>query len=336
MPLLTNHSLQSNNTLGVPVNAKYFFAVKDLEELEEAVNYAHNNQLPILVIGEGSNLVFTKDYSGLVIKIEIYGIDVVAEQKNYSLVRAGAGERWQTLVDYTLSHHLWGLENLTGIPGTVGAAPIQNIGAYGVELKNHFVELQALDLQAKCIVTFDLAACCFGYRESVFKQAQKGRYIITHVTLKLSHEPHLVMDYEPLRQRLSNCKNISPQILAQVVKQIRDEKLPSPDQLPNVGSFFKNPIVSRQHFIALQQKFPAIVGFPAKDDFVKLAAGWLIEQAGWKGYRSNGVGVHQNQALVLINYEQKSGAEVLALANKIQSSIKQRFEIDLEIEPSVF
>ena len=351
MPIIPDYPLQSHNTLAVSATALYFASVTDEGELVEAVKFAAHRDLPLMVIGEGSNIVFADDFPGLVIKNNINGIDVIEECEDYSLVRAGAGVIWQDLVKMTLDFHLWGLENLTDIPGTVGAAPVQNIGAYGVELERFFVELRALDVKSRCVVTFDKAGCGFGYRDSVFKGRFKGRYIILSVTLKLAHEPNLVIDYAPLQQRLQTYLSadstvapqidthkeiqVTPPLVAQVISQIRQEKIPHPGDIPNAGSFFKNPIISDVQFEELERKFPTLVYYPYGENKKKLAAGWLIDQAGWKGFEEGGVGVHKDQALVIINSGRRSGAVVLALADKIQQSINKMFGVQLEIEPMV-
>ncbi len=335
MPLFPDYSLQTHHTLAIPAKAQYFIEAHNHAELIEAVNFAQLRRLPILILGQGSNVVFTQDFCGVVIKNNLLGIEIIEECDEYSVIKAGAGEAWQHLVDYSQRFHLWGLENLTGIPGTVGAAPIQNIGAYGVELADFFVELQALDIQSKCIVNFDITGCHFSYRDSIFKHKMRGRCIILSVTLKLQHQPRLVLTYQPLKSRLNQYSDLSPQLVEQTVRQMRSEKLPDPLCMPNVGSFFKNPLVSIEQYDQLRQQFPELVAFSYNNEQVKLAAGWLIEHAGWKGYREAGVGVHDKQALVLVNYDKREGNVLLALAKKIQTSIKEKYDVQLEIEPSI-
>lgn len=288
-------------------------------------------------LGGGSNVVFAGDFPGLIIRIQIQGREIVDENSEFVWLRVGAGENWHQLVEYCIDSQLWGLENLALIPGTVGAAPVQNIGAYGVELCDCFEELRAVEINSGVAVTFIREACGFGYRDSIFKGKLKGQYIITSVTLKLSKQPRMVCDYPALQQHFKRLGVAleSPRQIYNAVCEIRQSKLPDPVEIPNAGSFFQNPLVSEAKYKQLQQQFPGIVGYPQDHQMVKLAAGWLIDNAGWRGFNEGGVGVHEKQALVLINPGHAKGKTLLALAAKIQHDILIRYDVSLAIEPQV-
>ncbi|HTF94876.1 MAG TPA: UDP-N-acetylmuramate dehydrogenase [Cellvibrio sp.] len=337
MPLfLPQFNFQKFNTLAVPAVANYFVSVQNDDELREAMAFAKVKCLPLLILGGGSNIVLRADFPGLVIHIKTRGLKVIAEDDEFVWIKAAAGENWHQLVQYCLNQGFYGLENLSLIPGSVGAAPIQNIGAYGVELKDVFAELTAINIQSGLAVTFTKENCRFGYRDSIFKQALKDQYVITSVTLKLGKLPRLNLDYPALRNVLSGQQDISPGQVSAAVIAIRQSKLPDPADIPNVGSFFKNPVISLQQFEAIKSKFPSLVSYPALDGKVKLAAGWLIDQAGWKGKEVDGAKVHADQALVLTNPGRQSGASVLALAALIVTSVREIFGVDLEMEPRVY
>ena len=352
MPLVQqNVDLTSLNTLSIPAKATYFCEVDSEAALTGVLAWWKEQQkhraepLPIMPLGGGSNLVLAEDFNGLVIRIAIKGRDLIEEDDNWLWLQVGAGENWHDWVEHCMGFHYWGLENLALIPGTVGAAPIQNIGAYGVELCDYFSELRAVDIGSGLPVTFDRDACHFGYRDSVFKGRLKDRYIITSVTFKLRQQPSTVWNYPALTSYFEAHKiaEPDPHQLFNAVCEIRASKLPSPEDIPNAGSFFKNPVVAASRYQSLKSEYEDLVGYPiagqdADDEPAqyKIAAGWLIDQAGWKGQRRGPVGVHDKQALVLVNPEQGSGAELLALASAIQADIKQRYHIDLEIEPRVY
>jgi UDP-N-acetylmuramate dehydrogenase len=331
---LPHFNLQNYNTLASPVHAEFFVAVKDDAELIAALKFANEKKLPLLVLGGGSNIVLHDDFPGLAIHVQFFGKELVREDEHYVYVKAAAGENWSDFVDYCLDEHYWGLENLTLIPGNVGAAPIQNIGAYGVELKDVFSELTALDIKTGLTITFTHEACQFGYRDSVFKTFLKDQFIITSVTFKLTKVPSLKIHYPALRNALVDYaeNDITPELVSQVVADIRRSKLPDPKQLPNVGSFFKNPIVTHEKLLELQQKHPDIIFYPADQNLVKLAAGWLIEQAGLKGF-SDGAEIHSQQALVITNPQRLTGAVVLKVADLVKESILSKYGVQLEQEP---
>ncbi len=362
MKIHENYSLKPHNTFGIDATAAAFVNIESTEDLKTVLT---QNKLPIYILGGGSNILFTKDYYDyLFIKNAISGIKIVENAQNtegplfelkiknlklkgaYSdldsvnselvTVEIGGGEGWHDVVLWAIKHDLGGIENLSLIPGTIGAAPIQNIGAYGVELKNVFHKLEAFNLKTFEVQTFTAEECRFGYRESVFKNALKGQFLITKVFLKLTPPPYhtLNLNYGDIQKTLSNnhidtptIKNISDAVIA-----IRQSKLPDPSVIGNAGSFFKNPEIPSAQFNELKLKFPQIVGYPTTNNTVKVAAGWLIETAGWKGKRFDHVGVHERQALVLVNYGGGKGLEIKALAEKIQASIFDTFGIRLMAE----
>lgn len=329
-------SLKAYNSFAVDVASGWFTEAHDDDQVREALIYAEQQQLPVLLLGGGSNMLFTADVEALVVRMASRGIRVLQDDGDRVLVEAEAGEPWHPFVQWTLQQGLVGLENLSLIPGTVGAAPMQNIGAYGVELKDQFAGLTALDRRSGELREFSLDDCAFAYRDSLFKR-EAGRWVILRVRFALRRTAALHLDYGPLRQRLAEQGIALPTAVdvSQAVCAIRSEKLPDPAVLGNAGSFFKNPLVSVELAQRLSAEHADLVAYPQADGRVKLAAGWLIERAGWKGFREGDAGVHRLQALVLVNYGQASGRQLLALAQRIQADIFQRFAIDLEIEPNV-
>ena len=331
---LPHFNLQNYNTLASPVCAEFFVAVKDDIELIAALKFAKEKELPLLILGGGSNIVLHDDFPGLAIHVQFFGKELVREDEQHVYVKAASGENWSNFVDYCLDEHYWGLENLTLIPGNVGAAPIQNIGAYGVELKDIFSELTALEIKSGLTITFTHESCQFAYRDSVFKTTLKDQFIITSVTFKLTKVPSLKIHYPALQNSLDDYpqRDITPELVSQIVADIRRTKLPDPKLIPNVGSFFKNPIVSNEKLLELQQMLPDIVFYPVDSNLVKLAAGWLIERAGWKGF-SQGANVHPQQALVITNPQRLKGSVVLKVAELIKESILSKYGVELEQEP---
>lgn len=339
MPLFLPHfNLQKFNTLAVPALANYFVSVKNDEELCEALTFARTENLPLLLLGGGSNIVLRDDFPGLVVHIKSQGKEVVDENDEFIWLKVAAGENWQQLVEYSLNNAFYGLENLSLIPGSVGAAPIQNIGAYGVEIKDVITELSALNIRSGLSVTFTNESCRFGYRDSIFKQSLKDQYVITSVTFRLHKQPHMNLTYPALRAALAGVAdaNITPQQVSAAVISIRQSKLPDPTIVPNVGSFFKNPVITQSRFDEVKARHPNVVAYAAGDDQVKLAAGWLIDQAGWRGKVAGGAAVHEQQALVLTNPGKSSGTVVLALAEQIKQSVLEQFGVILEMEPRVY
>jgi len=334
--LQSDVSLKAFNSFGVDVRARRFVEAHNDEEVREALSLAAQLGLPPLVIGGGSNLLLTRDVEALVLRMASRGIRVLEEDGDQVLVEAEAGEPWHPFVQWSLAQGLNGLENLSLIPGTVGAAPMQNIGAYGVEIKDLFAGLTALDRHTGELRDFVLDECAFAYRDSLFKR-EAGRWLILRVRFRLSRRASLRLDYGPVRQRLAQMGVEVPTAsdVSQAICAIRSEKLPNPAELGNAGSFFKNPVVSFELAERIRAEHADLVSYPAGDGLVKLAAGWLIERAGWKGVREGDAGVHRLQALVLVNYGNATGAQLLQLAQRIQSDILQRFGVALEIEPNV-
>ncbi|MBB2496405.1 UDP-N-acetylmuramate dehydrogenase [Aquipseudomonas ullengensis] len=331
-----NLSLKPFNTFGVDVRARLYAEAADDDQVREALALAEQRNLPLLVIGGGSNLLLTGDVEALVVRMASRGLRILGEEGERVLVEAEAGESWHPFVQWSLQQGLAGLENLSLIPGTVGAAPMQNIGAYGVEIKDVFAGLTALDRQSGELREFGLEECAFAYRDSLFKQ-QPGRWLILRVRFALSRQAGLHLDYGPVRQRLQaeGIDTPTPSDVSRAICAIRSEKLPDPAVLGNAGSFFKNPLVSVELAERIRAEHADLVSYPVGEGMVKLAAGWLIERAGWKGFRDGDAGVHRLQALVLVNYGTATGGQLLALALRIQADIVARFGVQLEIEPNV-
>jgi UDP-N-acetylmuramate dehydrogenase len=334
MTLIENCSVKPYTTFGIEAKARYFVWVSTVEELSEALNHPLVAGLPVLIMGGGSNMLFTKDYDGLVVKIDFKGISVDQKNSETVLVSAGAGEDWDNFVSFCVGKGYAGLENLSLIPGVVGTCPVQNIGAYGVEVKDTIDHVTVYDRNTGQISVLTNAECHFGYRESIFKYSAKGRYIITSVTFHLTLNPLFQTQYGAITAELANMgvNSLSLSAIRNAVISIRTRKLPDPLVIGNAGSFFKNPTVVVFQYERLHESFPEIVAYVLADGNYKLAAGWLIEQCGWKGYRKGDAGVHAHQALVLVNYGRATGTEMLELATQIQSSVKTKFGIDLEME----
>ncbi len=334
----TDVDLQPLNTLAIAARAAHFARVESLEQLHEALEYARRKKLPILPLGGGSNIVLTGDYPGLVIHMELHGL-TLEENADGTRLCAAAGENWHRLVMHTVEQGLGGLENLALIPGKIGAAPIQNIGAYGVELRDTFVNLQAVHIPTGELREFSAADCEFGYRDSIFKGPARDQYIITRVRLHLPRDWSPRLGYPALQQHLAehghSVEDLSPAEVARAVIDIRNSKLPSPDDIPNAGSFFKNPLVDADCYQRLKRAYPDLVAFASGEQW-KLAAGWLIDRAGWRGTRRDSVGVHDRQALVLVNPGRGSGAEVTSLAAEIAADVRAKFGVDLEPEPRYY
>ena len=376
-------SLKTFHTFGMDVESRYFVEAKSREEILTLLNYRKMIRMPILFVGEGSNILFTGDFNGIVIRINSKGIEIKEEDEEQVVVTAEAGENWDTFVQYCVDHYWAGLENLSLIPGTVGAAPIQNIGAYGVEVKDFIESVHVVDIDSAVPRRLTCAECHFGYRDSIFKQGLSGKVIILAVTFRLlkafrsadkrtsgqadkispfhhfTISPFLKLDYGELLAELRHMDVIDPGIreVRAAVCNIRRRKLPDPAKIGNAGSFFKNPVIKKDHYNSLVEKFPGMPNFPfspenkvsnehpdvpvssndkEKDSaLVKIPAAWLIDQCGWKGYREGDAGVHLNQPLVLVNYGNATGQQILNLANKIIDSVQQKFGINLELEVNV-
>jgi UDP-N-acetylmuramate dehydrogenase len=331
-----NVSLKNFNTFGIDANAKYFAEISHEEDLVELFADEKWHQTPRLILGGGSNMLMVDDFDGLVVRLNIRGIEHRINRDDV-YVEAGAGEVWNDLVNYCVDHNFAGMENLSLIPGSVGASPIQNIGAYGVELKDVFKSCRAFEIATGTFRTFSKAECNFGYRESVFKAGLAGQYIIVLVKYKLSLIPNLNLKYGAIEQELQARDIAEPTIkdVSQVVAHIRVSKLPDPSTIGNAGSFFKNPVIDKAQFDALQQKYPAVVNYPAGDGLIKLAAGWLIEQCGWKGKTVGQTGTWKNQALVLVNHGGATGKEVYTLSSQIIDSVYTKFGVMLQREVNI-
>ncbi len=330
-------SLKDWNTFGLDASAAMFYAVQDLDSLRSIWKSTILAQSSPLVLGGGSNILFTRDYPGIILKNELSGRSVVSESGDQVLVKAASGENWHSFVLWCIENGWGGIENLSLIPGTVGAAPIQNIGAYGVEIKDVFHELEAFHIPDGKMIRLDAQDCGFGYRDSIFKRELKGKCLITSVTFRLTKKPQLHTDYGDIRDTLQAMNITQPGIrdVSNAVIAIRSSKLPDPSKPGNCGSFFKNPVISAELFADIKSKYPEIRSFPAAEGTVKVPAAWLIEQCGWKGKRVGNTGVHDKQALVLINHGHALGNEVVKLAFDIIDSVKQKFGIQLEPEVNI-
>ncbi|PTU66185.1 UDP-N-acetylenolpyruvoylglucosamine reductase [Chromobacterium sp. Panama] len=333
-----HHPLKSLNTFGMDARARDFCRLDALSELPALLDSPAYRAGPVLWLGGGSNLLFTRDYPGLVVKLELRGVRLLEESGEDVIVEAAAGENWHDFVLRTLEQGWYGLENLSLIPGTVGASPIQNIGAYGVEAKDHIHQVVCADLErGGAELTLSKADCRFGYRDSVFKHEAAGRLLVTAVRFRLSRAPRLRTGYGDIQQELdaAGIAAPTPQDVSDAVIRIRSSKLPNPAELGNAGSFFKNPVLPAEQAQALLARHPTLPHYPAADGKVKLAAGWLIDQCGLKGHRDGDAGVHARQALVLVNYGAASGEQMRALADKVRAEVHQRFGVELEPEPIV-
>jgi UDP-N-acetylmuramate dehydrogenase len=346
MQIQSNFSLKPYNTFGIDARAKYFSAFSDSEQLKELTTPSaaeglpkarHDSRLTTFILGGGSNILFTKDFDGHVLKNDIRGIAKINEDDEYVYVKVGAGENWHQFVLFCIQNNWQGIENLSLIPGNVGASPMQNVGAYGVEIRDVFLELNAFHLHEKITQKFNLADCEFGYRESVFKRKYKDQFVILDVTYRLNKIPGYNTSYGAVEKELEQMKvwDLSIAAISQAIINIRTSKLPDPVMIGNAGSFFKNPAVSKEKFEDLKTQFQNIVGYENSDGTIKLAAGWLIEQCGWKGFRKGDAGCYEKQALVLVNYGKATGEEIYDLSEEILRSVRNKFGVDLEREVNI-
>lgn len=338
MEIQEKYSLKNFNTFGVEAKARFFTEVSNFQELKKALLFRRQHELKLLFIGGGSNLLFVDDFDGIVIKLNLKGIEIIKEDDDYVWIKAMASENWHEFVLYTINHNYGGLENLSLIPGNVGTAPIQNIGAYGVEVKDTITEVETLEIGSGDEHYFTNENCHFGYRESIFKNEAKGRFALVGVTFKLTKNNHkLHTDYGAIKQELENQHIQNPTIkdISNAVIAIRQSKLPDPKEIGNSGSFFKNPLVSENQFLEIKNNYPEIIAYKNEDASYKLAAGWLIEKAGWKGKRFGDAGVHEKQALVLVNYGNATGKEIFELSNQIIDDIQTKFGVTIEREVNI-
>jgi len=327
------YSLKTLNTFGIDVSARYFFEFTETEDLKTFV--ASNDSWKedrMIVLGGGSNILFLGDFDGLVFHPNSKGIYPVKEDRQHIWIEAGAGENWDEFVQYTVDYELGGIENLSFIPGNVGAAPVQSIGAYGQEAGNCIETVKGFDLMENKEKEFSAEECEFSYRNSIFKRKFKNRFIITSVVFKLNKFPEFNLDYGSVLQKVETLGEVNLKNVRQAVIDIRNSKLPQVEELPNAGSFFKNPVVPAEKANRLKSEFPELPVYPAGDEKMKVAAGWLIEKAGWKGFRDGDAGVHEKQALVLVNYGNATGKDIFNLSEKIKNSVKKGFDIELETE----
>jgi UDP-N-acetylmuramate dehydrogenase len=333
-----NYPLKKYNTFGIDVYAKYFAEFSSVIDLHNLFQSNEGRQQPILVLGGGSNILFTKNFDGLVLKNEIKGIETIHEDEKYVYVKAGAGGNWHQFVQHCIQYNFAGVENLSLIPGNVGASPMQNIGAYGVEIKDVFHSLEAFHFEEKKIINFTLNDCEFGYRESVFKKKYKNQFAILNVIFRLRKNPHFNISYGAIEEELKKMQveKLSIKAISDAVINIRTSKLPDPALIGNAGSFFKNPVVNKNKFKELKELHKIEIPFyKINEDHFKVPAGWLVEQCGWKGYRKGDAGCYEKQALVLVNYGGASGHEILELSEEIKISVLGKFGLILETEVNI-
>ncbi len=332
-----NISLKPYNTFGIDVKAKFFSEIKNELQLKKILTSHEFNSIPKLFIGGGSNILLTKDYEGLVLKISIPGIEIINEDEEKVIVKAGAGVIWHDLVLYCITRNYGGIENLSLIPGTVGAAPIQNIGAYGEEIKDVFENLEGIFVESSNSAKFKKDECRFSYRDSVFKNKLKNKFIVTHISIRLNKNPVLNLEYGNIKAELEkmNYESIGIKEVSDVICRIRLDKLPDPAKIGNAGSFFKNPEITEEKFLQIKENNKDIIGYNLGNNKVKVPAGWLIENCGWKGKVIGNTGVHSKQALVLVNYGKATGQEILNLSKEIKESVFQKFGIELNEEVNI-
>jgi len=331
-------NLRPYNTFGIDVKTKHFCRIQSPEEFQELLSSPQYQNSKRLTLGGGSNLLFTQDFEGIIIKNEIKGIEIAWESDDRIVIKVGAGEAWHNLVMHCVNRNWGGIENLSLIPGTVGAAPMQNIGAYGVEIKDAIESVEGIDMITGQVRSFNNDECQFSYRESVFKHELKEKYFISSVTLSLTKKNHIMNTHygaiqDTLKQQQVN--DVTIKAISDAVIFIRQQKLPDPSLIGNAGSFFKNPTIDQTHFESLKKQYSTIPAYPTENQYIKVPAGWLIEQCGWKGKRINNIGVHSQQALVLVNYGSGNGNEIYELAKAIQSSVKEKFDIQLSTEVNI-
>jgi len=337
MTIKRNVSLKPYNTFGIDVKAQHFIEVTHVDQLPDLLLTQKRQDWSILILGGGSNFLFTQDFPGLVIKVNLLGIAKVDESNEWIRLKIGAGENWHQLVLHCIKKGYGGIENLSLIPGTVGAAPIQNIGAYGVELQSVFHQLTAIDLATGETVVFDREACKFDYRQSIFKGEAKGQYLISDVTLQLTKHPVFNTSYGAIQETIESLghKSLTLETISKAVIHIRQNKLPDPAQIGNAGSFFKNPTIDKMDYEALKTLFPQIPGYNVGQEYVKVPAAWMIDFCGWKGKTIGAIGVHRHQALVLVNHGTGHGKDIKKLAMDIQLSVRETFGIELQPEVNI-
>lgn len=332
MKIINSQSLLNYNSFKIDAIANLFAIVKNKKDILDLLSNQKINKKPKLILGGGSNILITKNISGLVIHNKIKGIKIIQEDKESAMIQVGAGENWDDFVKWSTQHKFYGIENLSLIPGSVGAAPIQNIGAYGVELKDVFIKLEAINLTNSETQIFNKSDCLFSYRESAFKKQLKNKFIITKVFIKLKKTKKINLNYHILKEKIKQLglKKLDSQKIREIIIEIRNSKLPNPKKIGNAGSFFKNPIINQEQLIELQKKYPEIPFF--KKEKIKIPAAWLIEKLNWKGYQEESCGVYEKHALILINHNKATGQEIANLSKNIKHSVYEKFNITLEEE----
>lgn len=333
--LKENFSLINYNTFGLDVKTKYFINCTSVDDIFDFISIHYKEDLPLMILGGGSNVLFVSDFEGYVLNPNIKGIEVLNETKDFVEIRVGAGEDWDELVNYCVEKDWGGIENLSLIPGNVGTSPIQNIGAYGVEVKDVIIDVETIEIETLHKFRFKNSECQFAYRDSIFKRKLKGKHIITHVSFRLKKHPDFKLDYGNLKVKLAEYGKVDLEHIRKAVVEIRESKLPKPEDIGNAGSFFKNPIIKKSHADVIQKNHPEVPFYVLDDGMVKMPAGWLIEKAGFKGKKVGNVGVHDKQALVLVNFGNATGEEILLLARKIQQKVLSLFEIELDMEVNI-
>ena len=336
MKIFENYSLAELNTFHIDVRSNKFIVVEKVDELDNLIDFVELSSGKFLILGGGSNILFTKDFDGTILHLSFNQLSELKSDDRFVYIKADAGVVWDELVKYSVDKNLGGIENLAMIPGTVGAAPIQNIGAYGQELKDSLFEVEYIDLTDKKIKTISNEKCEFGYRDSVFKKSLRDKFIITSVILRLSKNPVPVLNYGNVSNELSKSGIDKPTIkdVSNIIRKIRTEKLPDPNQIGNAGSFFKNPIIDENKFESIKEKYPDVPSF-RQENKIKIPAAWLIEKSGLKGYKKGNIGTYPNQPLVIVNYGKASGKEILEFAQLIQSTVFEKFQIQLEPEVNI-
>ncbi len=337
MEIKENHPLKNYNTFSVDARARYFVEIMSDDQIIDIIKSDDYKRFPKLILSGGSNILFIRDFDGIVMKISTRGIELIEDNNDHVLVKANAGVNWDELVKYCVENEWAGLENLSMIPGNVGAAPIQNIGAYGIEQQDCFCELEAIDLVKGKKIVFTKNACCFGYRDSIFKNDLKGQYIVSSVTYKLSKEPDFNTKYGSIEQEMKNMgvNSVSIHAVSEAVRSIRSAKLPAPEEIGNAGSFFKNPIIDKSKYYRLINNITELAAYPVDKTHYKIAAGWLIDSLGWKGKRRGDAGIWHSQALVLVNYGNATGQQIYELATDIKNSVLDAYDIELEMEVNI-
>lgn len=333
--ILENYSLKDYNTFHIEAKADYFAHCQSIDELKELLDRSEFQENSHFILGGGSNLLFTSDFEGMIVFPDLRGLQILDQTDSNIMIKVFSGEIWDNFVGYCVRNNYGGIENLSWIPGKMGAVPVQNIGAYGAEVGDRIVEVEALEIATGKLKTFSNKKCQFGYRDSIFKNEEKGNYVIVAVTFELLKNPPLITDYGSIEAKLKNYDQENIQAMREIIIDIRKNKLPDPNQIGNAGSFFKNPVVDQKKFASLEEEYPKMPFYKLSSDRIKIPAGWLIEKCGWKGRKIGDAGVYEKQALIIVNHGQATGREIHELSQKIQNDVKDKFGIDLEREVQV-